>query len=184
MERKKAHAHLKYMILSALFAAMIYIMTALVHIPTHQGYVHIGDGCIFLAAALLPAPYAMGAAAIGAGLSDYLSGYALWVVPTMIIKAAMASVFVGRRQNIICKRSLFCLVPASVICVGGYYIAGTLLAFLSGTPIEGAFAAALVDVPSNIIQTVGSAVLFAVLGTALDRTGVKKLVSGGVSAKV
>ena len=177
MERKKAHAHLKYMILSALFAAMIYIMTALVHIPTHQGYVHIGDGCIFLAAALLPAPYAMGAAAIGAGLSDYLSGYALWVVPTMIIKAAMASVFVGRRQNIICKRSLFCLVPASVICVGGYYIAGALLAIVSGSAVGAAFSAAVADIPSNVIQCIGSAALFVFLGTAMDKTGVGRLIS-------
>ena len=102
----------------------------------------------------------------------------------MIIKAATAAVFSHRKETIINKRNLLAIIPAAFICVGGYYIAGTLLAFLSGTPIEGAFAAALVDVPSNIIQTVGSAVLFAVLGTALDRTGVKKLVSGGVSAKV
>ncbi len=178
MERKKAHTHLKYLILSALFAAMIYIMTAFVHIPTHQGYVHIGDGCVFLAACLLPAPYAMGAAAIGAGMSDYLSGYAIWVLPTMVIKAAMASVFVGnRRPDIICKRSLFCLIPASAICVGGYYLSGALLAILSGSPAAAAFSAAVADIPSNIIQCIGSAALFIFLGTAMDKTGTKKLIS-------
>ena len=184
MNRKANHEHIKYTVLAALFAAMVYVMTAFVHIPTNQGYVHIGDGIIFLAAAILPAPYAMAAGAVGAGLSDYLSGYAMWVLPTMIIKAATAAVFSYRKDTIINKRNLLAIIPAAFICVGGYYLAGTLLAFLSGTPIEGAFAAALVDVPSNIIQTVGSAVLFAVLGAALDRSGIKKLVSGGVSAKV
>ena len=73
MNRKNYQDHLKYTVLAAMFAAMVYVMTAFVHIPTNQGYVHIGDGIIFLAAAILPAPYAMAAGAVGAGLSDYLS---------------------------------------------------------------------------------------------------------------
>ncbi len=182
MNRKSTGDHLKYMILAALFAAMTYVMTAFVHIPTNQGYVHIGDGVIFLAAALLPTPYAMAAGALGAGLSDYLSGYAMWVLPTMIIKAATAAVFSSKRQTIICKRNLAAIIPAAFICVGGYYIAGALLAFLSGSSITAALAAAVADIPSNIIQCVGSAVLFLLLGTALDRTGMKKMISAKVIA--
>ena len=89
------------MVFTALFAALICVMTAFVHIPTNQGYIHAGDGIIFLAAAVLPAPYAMLAGAIGAGFSDYLSGYAMWVLPTMIIKAASAAVFSARKDTII-----------------------------------------------------------------------------------
>ncbi len=177
MNRKQYQEHIKNMVLAALFAAMVYVMTAFVHIPTHQGYVHIGDGIIYLAAALLPTPYAIGAAAIGAGLSDYLSGYAVWVLPTAIIKALTAMVFTHKKPTIVNKRNLLAVIPAGVICVGGYYIAGTLLAVLSGTPLTGALVASLADVPTNLIQVVGSTVLFAALGVSLDKSGIKRTLS-------
>ena len=37
------------------------------------GYIHLGDALIYLAAVLLPAPYAMAAGAIGGGLADLLT---------------------------------------------------------------------------------------------------------------
>lgn len=184
MNRKAYHEHIKYSVLAALFAAMIYVLTAFVHIPTQQGYVHIGDGVIYLAAALLPTPYAVGAAAIGAGLADYLSGYPIWVLPTVIIKVLTALVFTSKKDSIVNKRNLFAILPAGFICIVGYYIAGTLLAFISGTPLSGSFAAALADIPTNAIQVAGSAVLFVALGKALDKTGVKKrLLSGSRNAR-
>lgn len=183
MERKKSQEHLKNLILAALFAAMVYIMTAFVHIPTHQGYVHIGDGIIYLAAALLPTPYAIGSAAIGAGLSDYLSGYPHWVLPTMIIKALTAAVFTNKKETIINKRNLIGIVPAVIICVGGYFVAGTLLKWIAGSDISAALVASSADVLSNIIQGVGSSVLFVLLGTALDKSGVKRLIATGSFAK-
>lgn len=175
MERKKQQEHLKYIVLSALFAAMIFVMTAFVHIPTQQGYVHIGDGIIYLAAALLPMPYAIGAAAIGAGLSDYLSGYALWILPSMLIKAAGVTVFTAKKPAILHKRNIFALLPAAIICIGGYYAAGVLLAMLSGSPVQAALTAALADVPSNGIQCIASSILFLSLGTALDKAGIKRI---------
>ena len=183
MERKKSQEHLKNLILAALFAAMVYIMTAFVHIPTHQGYVHIGDGIIYLAAALLPTPYAIGSAAVGAGLSDYLSGYPHWVLPTMIIKALTAAVFTHKKETIINKRNLIGIAPAIIICVGGYFLAGALLKWVAGSDLSSAMIVSLADIPSNIIQGVGSAVLFVLLGTALDKSGVKRLVATGSFAK-
>ena len=87
MQRKRNNDGIKYLVLTAVLAAMVYVLTAFVRIPTHQGYIHVGDGIIYLAAALLPMPYAMLCGAVGAGLSDYLAGYAIWVLPTVIIKA-------------------------------------------------------------------------------------------------
>lgn len=61
------------MTITALFAAAIAVMTAyLLHIPIPGGYVHIGDSLIYLAASLLPLPYAVAAAAIGAGLAAWV----------------------------------------------------------------------------------------------------------------
>ncbi len=77
-ERNKLHL----LIMSALFAAAIAVMTAyLLHIPIPTGgYIHVGDALIYLAACLLPAPYAVGAAMVGAGLADLLTA-PMWVVP-------------------------------------------------------------------------------------------------------
>lgn len=166
MQRTKVQEHLKNMILTALFAAMVYVVTAFVKIPTHQGYIHIGDGIIYIAAALLPAPYAMAAGAIGGGLSDYLSGYAVWVLPTVLIKAAQAALFTSKRATVMNRRNITAIILAAFVCIGGYYLAGGIM--------YGNFAAALADVPTNLIQSTASAALFVFLGVVLDRMDFKK----------
>ncbi len=166
MERKKRSEQLRYLVLTAVLSAMVYVLTAFIHIPTHQGYIHVGDGIIYLAAALLPWPYAMLTGAIGAGLSDYLSGYPLWVLPTVIIKALTVLAFSRSKPSIIHKRNLIGLVPAALIGIGGYYVAGAIL--------YGSWAAALVDIPTNALQCVGSAALFVFLGLSLDKLSFKE----------
>ena len=44
-----------YLTLAGVFAAMIYLLTAFVKVPTGAGYTHAGDSAVFLAACLLPA---------------------------------------------------------------------------------------------------------------------------------
>ncbi len=166
MDRTRRSVHLKNVVLTAVFAAIVYVLTAFLKVPTHQGYIHIGDGVIMLAAALLPMPYAMAAGAIGAGLSDFLSGYAMWVLPTVIIKVLTAAVFTSRKNTIINKRNMIAVVPAFIICVAGYYLASAVL--------YGDLAVALADVPTNCIQSGASLALFVFLGLSLDKVGFKK----------
>ena len=67
---------IKYITATGMMAALITIMTAYIcHIPvgTNGGYVHFGDSLIYLAAVLLPRPYAFAAAAIGGGIADLLT---------------------------------------------------------------------------------------------------------------
>ena len=85
MAKKKTSKQLIYVVMAALFAAMITVFTAYVlRIPAGNGYIHLGDSFIFLAASLLPLPYAIVAAAVGAGLADALTA-PLWVIATVII---------------------------------------------------------------------------------------------------
>ncbi len=166
MERRKNTEGIRYLVLTAIFAAMVYVLTAFVKIPTHQGYIHVGDGIIYLAAALLPMPYAMLTGAIGAGLSDYLSGYPVWVLPTVIIKVLTVIAFSKNGANIISKRNILAIFPAAVLCVGGYYISAVIL--------YGDWGAALTDIPTNCIQVAASTALFLFLGFSLDRISFKK----------
>ena len=58
---------------TAIFAAMITVMTAYIcHVPVgaNGGYIHFGDSLIYIAATLLPTPYALAAAAIGGGMAE------------------------------------------------------------------------------------------------------------------
>lgn len=166
MDRTRKNVHLKNLVLTAVFSAMVYVLTAFLKVPTHQGYIHIGDGIILLSATILPMPYAMAAGAIGAGLSDFLSGYSMWVLPTVIIKALTVISFTNQKDTIINKRNIFSIVPAFVICVLGYYFASAML--------YGDFIAALADVPTNCIQSAASAFLFIFLGLSLDKVEFKK----------
>ncbi len=166
MNRNKTQEQIKYMSLTALFAALTYVLTAFLHVNTASGYFHFGDSMIYLAASMLPMPYAMTAGALGAGLSDLLSGYPHWVIPTVIIKALTALCFSRKHEKIICRRNLIAIVPALAVCVGGYYLASAIM--------YGDFIAALSDIGTNCIQSLGSAVIFVLIGTAFDRVEIRK----------
>lgn len=77
----------KYMCLAGIFTAIVFVFTAYLHIPSHTGYTHVGDGFIYLAACLLPLPYAAFVGAAGALLADCLTGFAIWAPGSVIIKA-------------------------------------------------------------------------------------------------
>ena len=105
---------LTHLITASLFAALVTVFTAYIgHIPMPGtgGYVHFGDALIFLAACLLPAPYAVAAAALGAGLADILV-FPAYAIPTIIIKAGIALCFSAKKEKIICLRNALALLPA------------------------------------------------------------------------
>lgn len=159
---------LKLTILAALFAAFICVTTAyLFHIPTgiNQGYIHIGDAFIYLAACLLPTPYAMAAAAIGAGFADILSGAMVWALPTILIKPLLVLCFTSNSNKIINKRNIIAPIIAGLIGLLGYGIFGGI--------ISGNFLAMFVTLAIDSIQPIGSAIVFLIIGYALDKVNIK-----------
>lgn len=156
--------------LTALMAAIIYVFTACIHVPSHTGYTHVGDGFLYLAASLLPAPFAAAAGAIGAGLADLLSGYGLWAPGTVIIKALTAFCFTNKREKLVNRRNVLGIFPALVLCVGGYYLYEAL--------ITGNFTAPALGIPGYLTQVALSSAVYLALGSALDRAGVKKKLGG------
>jgi uncharacterized repeat protein (TIGR04002 family) len=159
--------HLRNIILSAVFAAMICVATAFlpkIEIGT-GGYVHIGDTFIYLAASMLPLPYVMLAGAVGASLADVLAGYPVWAPATFAIKALMALPFSSSGAKFITARNAAASVGAGLICTAGYYLFESV--FISS------FAAALASAPFNLIQGLASMVLYLVVGYAFDRLNLK-----------
>ena len=160
--------NLYYLCLTALFTAAITAAT-FVHIPaplSNGGYIHPGDIFVYLSACFLPTPYAAVASALGGGLADGLSGAVMWVIPSVIIKAAMTLTLTNSGAKIVSGRNLMGIVLGSVITVAGYYLAEVIV-FGCG------FAVPLASVPFNAVQAVGCAALFVLTGLALDKTNIK-----------
>ena len=154
---------IRLLCISGVVAAIIYIFTAFFHIPSHTGYTHVGDAFVYLAGSVLPAPYAMCAGAVGGILADVLGGYALWAPGTGIIKALTALCFTCKARTVLNKRNLWAIVPAFVLCVGGYYTYESL--------ITGNWGAALLGIPGYCVQVAASTAVYIALGKVLD--GVK-----------
>ena len=154
------------MCISATFSALVFVITAYLHIPTYNGYVHCGDGLIFLAACVLPMPYSIIVGALGAMLADLLTGFAIWAPGSMIIKGLLALLFTCKSNKILTKRNLVMLLPAALISAAGYYLYEAL--------ITGSFIASLSGIPGSIIQAVASSILFIVAGLAMDKYNIKK----------
>lgn len=157
----------RYMTTTGIMAALIAIMTAYVcHIPTgtNGGYIHFGDSLIYLAAVLLPRPYAFAAAAIGGGLADLLTA-PMWAPATIIIKMLITLPFTNKSGKIVTPRNVIATVLAYVISGVGYFLAEYIL--------FGTWTAFLVSMSGSLIQSGGSAVFFILFGIALDKARVK-----------
>ena len=144
----------------ALIAAAVFVMTAFLKIPMALGYVHLGDGAVLFAAALLPFPVAPISVAIGASLADLAAGYPAWMLPTAIIKLLMTLAFTSKARKLLCTRNFIAMALAIAINTAGYYLAGSI--------IYGDMRVCLPEIPLNIVQTLCGAVIFVVFGAFVD----------------
>lgn len=152
---------IRTLVFTALFAALIFVSTWLIHIPffAGNGYVHVGDVFIYIAASVLPLPYAMVAAAFGGAFADLASGYAIYMIPTLIVKVLLTLSFSNKKDRILTPRNLIACGIGALITVVGYLLAELLLYGPVGC---------LATIPGNAVQGIGSALLFVVIGAAFD----------------
>lgn len=182
---KTTNKRLRLLILTALFAAMTFALTFSVRIPMPSGgYIHLGDAMIYLSACILPFPYAIVSAGIGGALSDLAGGYAIYIIPTLIIKALNASVFTAKKEKILTLRNGLCCIASGAITVAAYYVVDVIMIAMSGAAdtsflteffsAKNWIASAGASIPGNLIQAAGSAILFVVIAFALDKAKIKQ----------
>lgn len=160
---KQENEKLTQLVYAGVFAALTALLTTVLHIPVGNGYVHCGDAMIYLSAAVLPLPYAVAASAIGGMLADLLSGYAVYALPTFIIKALVALTFglIGGK-HLLNMRKLPALLAAGIVSVIGYWIAAVIL--------YGGWSAQFVGtVPGNCVQAIGSGLVYLAAAAGLQR---------------
>lgn len=155
------------MIYTALFTAIIFLLTRFIQVPVATGYVHFGDAVIYIASSLIGGPWAFFAATVGEALADVASGWVTYAPATLIVKFFIAVPFVlmsKKSDKILTPFTALLTIPAGAITVLGYFIADLI--------IDKAYA--YVNIPGNIIQAVGSAVIFIIIAAAFDAMKLKK----------
>lgn len=135
--------------LGGMMAALVFVMTYVpkIPVPVTGGYIHLGDGMIFLAAMLL-GPQSIAAAAIGSALSDLVGGYMAYVLPTAVIKGAMAFLAWKLHRRAHWLQTLVAFIIAEMAMVAGYFLFESAM---YGLP------AAIGAIGPNVIQGAGGA---------------------------
>lgn len=155
---------LKRIVRIAMMAAIIFAGTYTFKIPIAitGGYTHLGDCAIFVGVMLLGRKDGALAAALGAALSDLLSGAILWVLPTFIIKGVMALVMGLVAEKLMPERKYGWLIGEVLggICqIIGYQLVKIVLI----SP-----AAAIATIPTITMQTVAGIIIGAVVITVMQ----------------
>ena len=174
MQNKKSLLKTTY---TAIFTAIIMLCTMLIKFSTGlgEGYIHFGDCFIYLSACVLPFPYCLVASAIGGALADILGGYAVWAIPTAIIKVLIAlPIMIISKKNqapkmLNIKVALMTIV-SGVISIVGYFVAECVLYSVES---------ATLSILGNTIQAVASGIIFIVIAKPLDKINLKSKLSKG-----
>lgn len=155
--------------MTALMSALIFTATYLIKVPNPAtgGYTHMGDCMIFVGVMLLGKKQGALAAGIGGGLSDLLSGAAMWVLPTFLIKYAMGYFMGWLIERQISKKGILAAIAGGIF----QSIAYTLVKI----PLVG-MVPAIASIPRILLQSalgIGIFALFTQLLPQLKKTVVK-----------
>ena len=165
----KEHAA-KYVTVNALSIALVCISTMAIQIPIPLGYMHLGNTCILLTAAMFGPGTGVLAGGIGSAMADLLTGYTL---PTLLIKSVMGLVIgylawgTEKRLRMASPRTLLAGVAGIAVMVFGYTMAGAVL--------NGSFYTGLLQVPGLTLEGVIGLAAFYGLGFVLEKAHVMRL---------
>lgn len=157
---------------AALFAALVFAGTQFIRVPLPFGYFNFGDFFVLICAVIIGGPYAVIASAIGSGLADVLSGYAIYAPATIIIKSLMvicmiAILKIGKDKSKTTKILTFALgaVAAEIVMVGGYFVYDTILYSLAGS---------VASLTGNLLQGAVALVSSTLVIAVLESSGIIK----------
>ena len=167
----------KDLCIAAVMAAVVMIVTMSLQIPIPAvgGYVHPGDGIIFLTVIVLDRKYGIWSGAIGACLADIITGFAVWGPFSFVIKGVMALICGKIAESdksgaFISPVKIFAVFVGILFSAAGYYAVGAMFV--------GSFKAALVSIPSDLAQGgIGMAVYLGIAGILMSHRrslGIKK----------
>ena len=158
-----SHERIYKIVLSGLFAAIIFVLTAFLPIPLGHGYANAGDVFVVLSGILLGQWTGAAAGGVGSALADLYLGYSVYAPATFLIKGLMAvcAFFVHKTAKNKRLKNTVSYVVCELIMVSGYFLFETLF---FGIGI------ALADVIGNLLQAAFGACVGIALTTILSKT--------------
>lgn len=117
---------------TALFMAITCIFTLFIRVPIPLGYANLGNSIILLTVFFYGTKSGILAGSIGSALADMLSGFNEWILPTLLIKAAIAATaaVIGKRKGKFQLKSIrtaIAVIVSMVVMVIGYVVGGAIL---------------------------------------------------------
>ena len=170
IKKEGFHITVTQMCITAVFMALTCVATMVVQIPIPLGYVHLGDSVILICAFFFGPVVGALAGGIGSAMADILTGFAVWAVPTLIIKTIMPIIACAIFGNMKSKFD-----RCKVISVKGIVGAVVTLLFMTlgyvvfGAIIAGSFAAGLASAPGLLLKSVVNMVVYLFVATGMSK---------------
>jgi uncharacterized membrane protein len=158
--------------LCGIMAAIIFIATYALKIPMYTGYIHLGDGFILLSGAILGWPAVL-AAAVGSMLADLLAGFTVYMLPTFLIKGAVAAVAVVASTRKSQPLQMLYMLIAEVVMVVGYFLTDWMILSFGWLPLPNAADTPLMiasaAIMGNVLQGLSGVAVWALLTPVVKR---------------
>ena len=84
----------------------------------------------------------------------------------MIIKPLTVIWFTSKEDKLFNKRNIVAVILAGVVSIVGYYLAQVIL--------TGNWVASLLGIWGNVVQAIGSGIIFLIMAVAIDKVSLKK----------
>jgi uncharacterized membrane protein len=177
----------KKIVLNGAMVALVFLATVFTRIPgpVPPGYINFGDAIIMITAILLGKNSGLIAGAFGSALADIIAPGGLIFAPITFIVKGLEGYIIGKMLSNEGKRvvnedtkkyeirKIVAIIIGALVMVGGYFIAE--LSVLKLIDPSFGYAAAIMELPFNLIQGGVSAVLAYILATLLEKTGLQRL---------
>lgn len=163
----KNHAEIQWMVMTALFIALTYVITGYINIripflAANGGLVHLGNVPVFVAAALYGRKSAALSGAVGMALFDLTCGWVAWAPFTFVVCGMIGWIFGFITEKHSSKGYLLVGVLAALaVKIAGYYLAEGI--------IYGNWMAPAASIPGNVVQILAAGVIAVPLILALQK---------------
>lgn len=160
--------NVKKMVLSAMFAAMIYIATTVIQISIPSGYINFGDAFVLMAGFTLGPVYGGIAAGAGSSLADLIA-FPAYAPATFVIKFLVAVCAAVSVRKISSKKKYFIgSLIGEIVMITGYFAYESVFIGLG--------LGALASVPFNAIQgTVAAVIAVLIMNILIKNKSLKQM---------
>lgn len=136
--------NVKTLVMTGVMAALCFLGTFIIQMPVPftNGYIHLGDSMVLISAVILGRNKGAMAAGLGSMLADFAGGWYMWMVPTLLIKAAMAWLL-GLILEKAADRKALSAIGAAYAAIWAAF--SLLMSFFLRTQVTGESAASLLS---------------------------------------